>query len=181
MWLTLKNITTTIENKKFDAKQIIYTILENIKFHNFRFDTSPNICNVFHVDKLRAASTDFFFLKFQMITIQAQRLSVIKTARTNITSKKSWKKNRGYQYLIKWKNYARLTWEPVSVIKNIIALDEFESNFNWKKSNMMGWTYTVIWWFIELIWWLTQWGLIQCYLKLIDVWGRFGKLKHNHL
>ena len=30
-------------------------------FHNFRLDTPPNIRNVFHVDKLRAVSTDPFF------------------------------------------------------------------------------------------------------------------------
>ena len=34
--LTLKNITTTTENKKFDAKQIESIIFENIKIYNFR-------------------------------------------------------------------------------------------------------------------------------------------------
>ena len=61
VWLTLKNITTTTENKKLVTKQAKYTILENIKFHKFRFDTPPKIRNVFHVDKLRAASADLLF------------------------------------------------------------------------------------------------------------------------
>ena len=29
--------------------------------HNFRLDTPPGIRNVFHVDRLRAASMDLFF------------------------------------------------------------------------------------------------------------------------
>ena len=61
VWLTLKNITTTTENKKLDAKQTKYTILENTGSHNFRLDTPPGIRNVFHVNKLRAASADFLF------------------------------------------------------------------------------------------------------------------------
>ena len=30
-------------------------------FHNIQLNTPPNIRNVFHVDKLRAASGDFLF------------------------------------------------------------------------------------------------------------------------
>ena len=40
-------------------------------FHNFRLNTPLGIRNVFQVDKLRAVSADFFFPRFQMITIQA--------------------------------------------------------------------------------------------------------------
>ena len=49
------------ENKKFDTKQIKYTILEDMGFYNFRLDTPRGIRNVFHVNKLRAASTNFLF------------------------------------------------------------------------------------------------------------------------
>ena len=61
IWLTLKNIATATENKKLDAKQAKYTILENMGFHNFKLNTPPDIRNVFHVDRLRAASMDLFF------------------------------------------------------------------------------------------------------------------------
>ena len=61
IWLTLKNITTATENKKLDAKQTKYTILKNMGYQNFRLNTPPNIRNVFHVDKLRAASADLLF------------------------------------------------------------------------------------------------------------------------
>ena len=51
----------TKTKKKLDAKQGKYIILEVMGFHNFRLNTPPNIRNVFHVDKWRAASTDFLF------------------------------------------------------------------------------------------------------------------------
>ena len=58
--LTLKNIATATENKKLDAKQAKYTIFEDMGFHSFKLNTPPGIRNVFHVDRLRAASMDFF-------------------------------------------------------------------------------------------------------------------------
>ena len=86
IWLKLKNIITATENKKLNAKQAKYTILENMGFYNFRFDNPSGTRNVFHVDRLRAASADFFLPKFQMITTQAQRSLLIKTGPTNMTS-----------------------------------------------------------------------------------------------
>ena len=59
--MTVKFITPATENKKLDAKQTKYIILENMGFHYFWLNTPPNIRNVFHIDKLRAASTDFLF------------------------------------------------------------------------------------------------------------------------
>ena len=88
IWLTLKDITTTIENKKLDAKQTKYTILEDMGFHNFRLDTPPGIRNIFHVDKLQLQRT-LFLPRYQIITIQAQRSSVTKTGPTSTTSKRS--------------------------------------------------------------------------------------------
>ena len=63
----------------------------------------------------------------------------MKTVPTNVTSKNSWKKKRGrgYQYLIKWKNYVRFTWEPISILEDTVALDEFETNLNWGGGNVM--------------------------------------------
>ena len=61
IWLTLKNIATATENKKLDAKQTNYTIFEDKEFHNFQLNIPPNIRNVFHVNKLRAAPTDLSF------------------------------------------------------------------------------------------------------------------------
>ena len=129
-------------------------------FHNFKLNTSSNIRNVFYVDKLRAISTDFFPQisddNYPGPTIIGNENGTHEYDVENFLKKKG----RGYQYLIKWKNYIRFTWEPVSILENTVALDEFEANLDWEGGNVMGWTHMVIWWFIELIWWLTQWGLI---------------------
>ena len=97
----LKNITTVIEDKKLDAKQVKCTILKNMGFHNFRLNTPPGIRNIFHVDKLRATSGDFFkhpgpsIINNENGTHEYDVEKILK------------KKGRGYQYLVKWKNYVR--------------------------------------------------------------------------
>ena len=40
------------------------------------------------------------------------------------------KGGRGYKYQVKWKNYIPFIWDPASIIKNIIDLNEFETNLN---------------------------------------------------
>ena len=89
VWLTLKNITTATENKKLDAKQAKYIIFEDIGFHNFRFD---GIRNVFHVDRLRAASMDLFFL---ISDDNHPGLFIVNEKPPNMTLSASWKKKAG--------------------------------------------------------------------------------------
>jgi hypothetical protein len=38
------------------------------------------------------------------------------------------RRGRGWrhEYLVKWTDYARLTWEPASAMKDTVALDVFE-------------------------------------------------------
>ena len=43
-----------------------------------------------------------------------------------ILKKKKKKLGRGYQYLVKWKDYVRFTREPVSAMEDTVAFDEFE-------------------------------------------------------
>ena len=138
--MTLKNIATVTENKKLDANQVKYAILEDMKFHNFRFDTSPGIRNVFHVDRFRAASMNS--LPFQISDDSHTGPSIInveKRTQENDVERilKKRKRGRGYQYLAKWKDYARFTWEPVSAMEDTVALDEFELwEANWKIKGM---------------------------------------------
>ena len=104
VWLTLNNITTAIENKKFDAKQTKYTNLENMGFHNFRLNTPPGIRNVFYVDKLRAISADFLFSQISNDnhlgpTIVCNKIGTHEYDVEKILNKKG----RGYQYLVTWK------------------------------------------------------------------------------
>ena len=118
--MTLKNITTVTENKKLDAKWAKYTIFEDMRFQNFKLNTPPNIRNVFNVDKLRAASKDILFSQISDDnhlgpTIIGNKNGTHEYDVERILKKR--KRGRGYQYLIKWKDYARFTWEPVLVIK----------------------------------------------------------------
>ena len=104
VWLTLKDIATATENKKLDAKQAKYTILEDMGFHNFRLDTPPGIRNVFHVDKLRAASADPFPSQVSDDshpgpTIIGNEDGTHEYDVERILKKR--KRGRGYQYLVK--------------------------------------------------------------------------------
>ena len=133
VWLTLKNVTTAIENKKFDAKQAKYTILEDMGFHNFRLNTPPGIRNVFHVDKLRAVSANFLFSQISNDNHPGPAIIGNENGTHEYDVErilKKRKRGRGYQYLVKWKNYVRLIWEPASVMEDTVALDEFETNLN---------------------------------------------------
>ena len=136
IWLTLKNITMATENKKLDAKQTKYTILENMGFHNFRLNTLPNIRNVIHVDKLRAISTNFLFSKISNNnqpgpTIIGNENGTHEYDVETILNKK--KGGRSYQYLVKWKNYARFTWEPTLIIKKYRCFGWVQNQFELKK------------------------------------------------
>ena len=109
--------------------------------HNFRLDTPPGIRNVFHVDRLRAASADPF--PSQVSDDSHPGPTIIGnedgTHEYNVERiLKKRKSGRGNQYLVKCKDYARPTWEPTSAMENTVALDEFEANLNERVGNVMG-------------------------------------------
>ena len=112
VWLTLENIATANENKKLDAKQSKYINLEDIGFHNFRLDTPLGIRNVFHVDKLHAASSDPFPSQISDNNHPGPAIIGNKDGNHEYDVErilKKRKRGRGYQYLIKWKDYTRPT------------------------------------------------------------------------
>ena len=95
--------------------------------HNFKLDTSPGIRNVFHVDRLRAASMDLFFSQISDDSHPGPSIVNEETPEYDVERiLKKRKRGRGYQYLVKWKDYARPTWEPASAMEDTVALDEFE-------------------------------------------------------
>ena len=117
--MTLKNIATATENKKLDAKQTKYIIFENMGSHNFKLNTPPNIRNVFHVDKWRAASTDFLFSQISNDnhpgpTIIGNENGTHEYDVENLLKKKGPRLPRFSQM----KNYVRFIWEPVSILEN---------------------------------------------------------------
>ena len=74
-------------------------------FHNFRLNTPLNIRNVFHVDKLRAASGDFLFSQISKNNHPGPSIINNKNGTHEYDVEKILKKKlgRGYQYLVKWK------------------------------------------------------------------------------
>jgi hypothetical protein len=61
VWLSYrKQLSNGRPNKKLDWKNAKYTVTEVINSHSVRLNTPPGIHNVFHVDRLRLASSDPF-------------------------------------------------------------------------------------------------------------------------
>ena len=56
IWLNLKNIHMNHLCKKFDAKNVKYTIVKKISSHSFCLNTPPSIHNVFHSVMLQSAA-----------------------------------------------------------------------------------------------------------------------------
>jgi len=55
IWLNLKNIHMNCLCKKFDAKNVKYTIVKKISSHSFCLNTSSSIHNMFHSVMLQSA------------------------------------------------------------------------------------------------------------------------------
>ena len=59
VWLRLdKQLSTGRESKKLDYKCAKFTVTETFDTHSVRLNTPPGVHDVFHVDRLRLASTD---------------------------------------------------------------------------------------------------------------------------
>jgi len=58
VWLNLKNIHMNCLCKKFDAKNVKYTIVKKISSHSFCLNTLSGIHNVFHSVMLQSAAMD---------------------------------------------------------------------------------------------------------------------------
>ena len=113
VWLSLRNVRTTRESKKLDAKQAKYTVLEVVGTHSYRLDTPPGIHNVFHSQLLRPASYDSLVGQEQDDTqpnpeiLEDDEEYVVE----RILDEKTVQRGRGRatKLLVKWKGYARPT------------------------------------------------------------------------
>jgi hypothetical protein len=130
VWLSLENIKTDRPSKTLDARHAKFTVTEVIGSHNYRLDTPRGIHNVFHSRLLRPANSSP--LPGQVVEeSHPPAMLVDGTEMYEVERILAQKRARGggnlQQYLVKWKGYARPTWEPHSSMENTVAL------IDWKK------------------------------------------------
>ncbi len=128
IWLNLKNIHTNCLCKKFNAKNVKYTIVKKISSHFFCLNTLLSIHNVFHSVMLQSAAMNT--LSFQHTT-DLQPLPQIVSNEEEFEIKKILKKRFIWcreefkkKYFMKWVSYTWLTWELTSVMKDTVMLNQ---------------------------------------------------------
>ena len=131
VWLRIdKQYSTGRESRKLDWKNAKYTVLEVIDSHSVKLDTPPGPHPIFHVDRLRLASTD-------PLPSQVQDDSQPLPLRVDggdeyevedIVGEQLKRRGRGWKlyYDVKWRGYHRTSFEPAESLENTIALDRWE-------------------------------------------------------
>ena len=130
VWLDLRNVCTTQPSKKLDDKHAKYTVTEMIDSHSFCLNTSSGIHNVFHSDKLCLAASDPFL---SQQTDDSHPPSEIINGEEEYEIEKILehhmrRRRRGNlrEYLMKWSDYARSIWKPVTLLKNTAVLASYK-------------------------------------------------------
>jgi len=130
IWLNLKNIHINHLCKKFDAKNVKYTIVKKISSHSFCLNTSSGIHNVFHSAMLQSAVMNA--LSSQCMTDSQPSPQIVSNEEEfeieKILKKRFVQCREGFKkkYLVKWVSYTQFTWEPASALKDTVALDRWE-------------------------------------------------------
>lgn len=127
VWLSYrKQLSNNRPSKKLDWKNAKYTVIEVIDSHSVKLNTPPGINNVFHVDRLRLASSDPFPSQPNDDT-QPDPILVDGEPESNvecIMAEVYYRKKLFYE--VKWTGYALTTFEPAENLKDNMALDDWE-------------------------------------------------------
>ncbi len=130
IWLNLKNIHINHSYKKFDVKNVKYTIVKKISSHFFCLNTLLSIHNVFHSVMLQSAVMND--LSSQCMTDLQSSLQIVSDEEEfeidKILRKKliQWRKESKKKYLIKWIDYTWSTWELTSALQNTVTINQWE-------------------------------------------------------
>jgi hypothetical protein len=132
VWLRIdKQYSTGRESRKLDWKNAKYTVLEVIDSHSVKLNTPPGPHPVFHVDRLRLASTDPLPSQTQddaqplPLQVEGEEEYVIE----DIVAEQLKRRGRGWKlyYDVKWKGYHRTSLEPAENLEDTEALDRWET------------------------------------------------------
>ncbi len=130
IWLNLKNIHTDHLCKKFNAKNDKYTIVKKINSHSFCLNTLSGIHNMFHSVMLQSAAMNALS---SQCTTDSQLSSQIVSNEEEFEIEKILKKRFIWcreefkkKYLMKWVSYTWLTWELTFILKDTVALNQWE-------------------------------------------------------
>jgi hypothetical protein len=133
VWLKLgKQFATGRKSKKLDWRSAKYTVTEVIDTHTVRLNTPPGPHNVFHVDRLRLASSDPLPSQSrdddQPLPIQVDNDGADMWEVEDIVAEVCRRRGRGIRwwYEVKWKGYYLPTMEPMENLANTEAKIRWE-------------------------------------------------------
>jgi hypothetical protein len=133
VWLKLgKQFATGQNSKKLDWRSAKYTVTEVIDTHTVRLNTPPGPHNVFHVDRLRLASSDPLPSQLrdddQPLPIQVDNDGADMWEVEDIVAEVCRRRGRGIRwwYEVKWKGYHLPTMEPMENLANTEAKIRWE-------------------------------------------------------
>ncbi|KAF7572511.1 hypothetical protein PtrM4_074160 [Pyrenophora tritici-repentis] len=133
VWVQLgKQFATGRRSKKLDWRSAKYTVIEVIDTHTVRLNTPPGPHNVFHVDRLRLASSDPLPSQSrdddQPLPIQVDTDGADMWEVEDILAEICRRRGRGMKwwYEVKWKGYHLPTMEPKENLENTEAKIRWE-------------------------------------------------------
>ena len=133
VWLKLgKQFATGRKSKKLDWRSAKYTVTEVIDTHTVRLNTPPGPHNVFHVDRIRLASSDPLPSQSrdddQPLPILVDTDGADMWEVEDIVAEVCRRRGRGVRwwYEVKWKGYHLPTMEPVENLVNTEAKIRWE-------------------------------------------------------
>jgi transposase InsO family protein len=132
VWLRIdKQYSTGRQSRKLDWKNAKYTVLEVIDSHSVKLDTPPGHHPVFHVDRLRLASTDPLPSQvqddYQPLPLRVNEVD--EWVVEDIVGEQLKRRGRGWKlyYDVKWKGYHQTSLEPAELLADTEALDRWEA------------------------------------------------------